>query len=356
MSRTEETTHFWDACPAVREDLLRVQEVVDREILRSGGTVAAGLHEFARRDSKLLRPGLIILAARIQKGTEMVSRRLVSIAAAIEMLHLASLVHDDIIDGADYRRGSPALHRTFPTETAVLMGDYLFARCFRLLAGNARSENIALVSSAAARIVTSEISGLDTESAGTQGTGIRSYRRRIMGKTAILFVLGLHLGITEGHGPHSDPHGTTAAVLRRIGFNVGMAFQIIDDILDITGDPRRTGKPNGMDIRSGTITLPLILAVRSGGWNAFETCFAGRGGVDDQVTFKPGARPMTDDAVDQICRWIEESGGTDKARRVAATYLHRALAEIVRLPAGTGRACLEAIVKRLLEQEAVNQA
>ena len=186
----------------------------------------------------MLRPAFVLLASRFGMPDK---DRMIRIAAAVEMLHMATLVHDDIIDAAPVRRGVPSLHALRGPRTAVLVGDWLFVSCFSLIADLAGHENARSLAHMVARICGSEIS--QSADKYVLNTSVRRYLRRIAGKTAALFALAFHVGAAE-----SGCEAPLAGLLRRLGYNLGMGFQIIDDILDFTRDRSETGKPTGNDL------------------------------------------------------------------------------------------------------------
>lgn len=333
---------FWDNYPEIGSELERVQRVIVQEVSRPGGAISRGLLDLATRDSKLLRPAFAILASRIRSGERPVSDRVVRVAAAIEMLHLASLIHDDIVDESTTRRGGPTLHLGYGNRAAVLMGDYLFARCFALVADYAEPESAALLSAAGSHIINSEIE--ETDDGSVPIPSIRRYLHRVVGKTAVLFALSFHVGAVHGGG--SDADDLLVSILRRIGYNIGVGFQIVDDLLDLFGNSKETGKPAGSDVRQGVTTLPFVLAAKTM--------------RDDQLvallertrrTTRFARRPFRfvgDRSIERLRRVVESAGGRRAAEAVALRYTRRALREIDRLPACSDREILESVTEQLL--------
>jgi heptaprenyl diphosphate synthase len=336
---------IWAEFPEVRRELERVQEVILEEVSRPGGRLAEGLRELATRDAKLLRPAFTILSARIQTGGAAAEDRIIRIAAAIELLHMASLIHDDIVDEANSRRGGPALHVQYGSRTAVLMGDYLFSRCFALVADHAEPENAALLSAAVGHIISSEIA----ESDGGYDTqwSVRRYMHRIVGKTAVLFSLAFHLGASEA-SENVEHDERVVEILRRIGYNIGVGFQIIDDVLDLFGNARRTGKPTATDIRAGVMTLPVILAVNSTQRARLIRVLERIGSAG---TYRPKIlRFRRERAIDRVRAEVVDAGGRAGAEAAAEHYTRRAEREINRLPDGPDRATLRVVTERLLKR------
>jgi heptaprenyl diphosphate synthase len=341
---------FWKQFPEIQGDLERVQEVIEGEISGPGGIISRALGDLARRDSKLLRPGFTILSARIRNGGHPADERIIHLAAAIEMLHMASLIHDDIVDDAATRRGHEALHVTHGSRAAVLLGDYLFARCFTLVSEHARTADAKMLSPSVARLVSAAIAEVNDQD--QLDLSPRRYLHRIVGKTAVLFALSFHVGAVEsavgaGHGNNDESSSDIVAdpmaqALRRVGYNLGVGFQIIDDLLDIAGNPVVTGKPRGTDVRSGIITLPLIMALRRDDNRELAGLIrkvrAGRGRVDR--------------VMEKIHLRIERGGAVRDTRAVAERYTRRAHRELLRLPNGRDREILMQVTDKLLQRTA----
>jgi len=199
-----------------------------------------------------VRPLLVFCAApRRDEARE----ALVSAAAAVELVHMATLVHDDLIDGATIRRGRPTVAQALGADAAVTTGDFLFARAFAELT---RTRSAAAVSALARAALDLSRGEMDQQRAAFRlALTEEAYLARCRRKTAALFSVACRLGaLLGGAGPAAE--GRLAA----FGENVGMAFQIFDDILDLAGAPSATGKGRGTDLCDGTVTLPVILALR----------------------------------------------------------------------------------------------
>jgi heptaprenyl diphosphate synthase len=205
------------------------------------------LHLFSS-GGKRLRPALLLLAA--QWGTYQ-RERAVRMAAAMEMIHAASLVHDDIIDQATTRRGRSTANELWGTKLAVLSGDYLFAAAARTVAS---VDNVAIMD-ATARTIMALCAGEISQSARTYQWHVKrqQYYDYISQKTASLTALCCTVGATVSNATPNE-----IALLTQIGSKLGMAFQIVDDVLDFTADERALGKPIGLDIAQGMMTLPII--------------------------------------------------------------------------------------------------
>jgi len=276
-------------------------------------------------NGKMLRPAFMFMAASFGRRPKDIS----NLAAAIELLHIATLVHDDVIDDADTRRGVPTLHAVHGVKEAVLSGDWLFSRCFRLAAESSSPGNATLLAALVGAICSEEIHQ-DIERF-TWPRSTRNYLRKISGKTAAMFSLALRAGAIE-----TKASASVTATLTRVGYDVGIAFQIMDDLLDYESNCCTMRKPVAKDIREGLCTLPLILALRS-----------------DEAGIAPllGTTRPDDVTVEKIVARVRDSGALESARSIAAHYTERAQRELSRLPKGQAREDLRLTVNRLLSRD-----
>jgi octaprenyl-diphosphate synthase len=204
---------------------------------------------------KRLRPSLVLLAGR--SGAYRRHRSaLIELAAAVELVHTATLIHDDIIDGSDTRRTQPTFHARFGTERAVLMGDYLYAAAFAMLARLRRPRLTAYLAESCQALSRGEI--LEVEHRYDLRLTEADYLGIIRDKTASLIAACCHLGASLVGAP-----AQTVRRLTGFGWNLGMAFQIVDDCLDLTGNERAVGKPLRADLEKGALSLPIIYVARS---------------------------------------------------------------------------------------------
>jgi heptaprenyl diphosphate synthase len=311
----------------MKEDLDQVRTVIDNLLNDTPAMIHDMISSLLSRNGKMLRPMMLVLAGRYG---DFEAEKIYSLAAAVELLHNATLVHDDIIDDAALRRGGPAIHTIHGSKLAILAGDYLFSTCFVVAANHTKTEHHNSLAKAVARICEGEI---------IQDTGkflfdpsLRNYRRRIASKTAVLFALSLYLGAKE-----SNCSETVCSLFIRIGYCLGMAFQIIDDILDFTGNPEKTGKPSlGHDLSEGIYTLPLILALKDG---------------DTQLEKIIPRHKLTRRNRKKIVGIVNASRGMEEARATAALYTERATREIERLEDGFTKDELLKLTTKLLSRE-----
>lgn len=260
-------------------------------------------HHLVRSGGKRLRPALFLLAAKSCEGYD--EKKAMPLAAAVELIHMASLVHDDVIDHAETRRGAATANAKWGNQIAVLTGDHMFAQAFSMVSHKGYSEEVGERLTALVQgLCAGEI--LQDSALYTANHDLEEYERRIAMKTADFLAICCELGGMVG--------GASAEVcsgLKAYGKAVGMAFQITDDLLDVTGDAGRIGKPAGNDIRQGVVTLPVIRALETSP-DRDELCAI--------VT----NREMTDDMLARALAIVRASDGIAAARERAAVYLEEA--------------------------------
>jgi geranylgeranyl pyrophosphate synthase len=285
-------------------------------LARHGGdTIAAG--------GKRLRPLLVLLAAG-EKPSPEAEARLVRSAVAVELVHSATLVHDDVLDAAPLRRGRPTVVATAGREMATATGDLLFSRAFAELAINGRAEGVRALSDASIALADGEL--LQRADAWNADVPLDRYLRRCELKTSALFEAAARLGALDG------PQPALAGELAQFARGIGLAFQILDDVLDVTGPPERTGKARGTDLLDGTATLPLILARER-----------------DPALAVVDLKGLTPPAAEVVCDAIVAGGGTDAARERALTLVAEAKRSLPELP-GRQRRALELVADGVVER------
>jgi geranylgeranyl pyrophosphate synthase len=243
--------------PSLARPMQRAEEHLTHVTESAGVPLSRHAHATVSAGGKRLRPLLVMLAAHAgggapdgPEGEEGVIRA----AVAVELVHSATLVHDDIIDGASMRRGQPTVSAVAGRHTALATGDLLFSRAFAELARNGSGEQLRALSDASCALAEGEL--LQREDAYAERVAVDRYLRRCELKTAALFEAACRLGA------FASREGSTllAENLRDFARRIGFAFQILDDVLDVSGPAERTGKTPGTDLLDGTVTLPLILA------------------------------------------------------------------------------------------------
>jgi len=225
-----------DACilKRVNSEIPLIQNI-SRHIVASGG--------------KRIRPALTLISSQLcgYKGT-----RHIPLAAAVEFIHTATLLHDDVVDESKLRRGLASANELFGNKASVLVGDFLLSQAFQLMVADGALKSLKILSDASAIISKGEVMQLMTE--GQPETTIENYLQIISSKTAVLFAAACELGAVVAEEPDAE------GALREFGIYIGIAFQLIDDALDYSADQATLGKSIGDDFAEGKITLPVILA------------------------------------------------------------------------------------------------
>ncbi len=266
---------------------------------------------------KLFRPTLLLLASRIEERT---SSKAVTFAAIIELIHLATLVHDDAVDHSALRRGMPTVNALFSHQVSVIMGDYLYLRALRELVSIGDLEAMRSITFASNEMTLGEIRQLGAFDA--LAFSERDYETLIRAKTASLFMAACDVGALCGAPRYREP-------LTRFGERLGMAFQVADDLLDYTEQQEMTGKPSGLDLKEHKVTLPLIAALREMDQTArsrVEALFA--------------SPEPEDDAIAEVVSIVRTYGGLEYARRRADQFSREAEEALLELPEGTARTSL----------------
>lgn len=318
--------NYWDRYHSIRTDLEIVSQTMERSVKCSEKTMETALLELMHSGGKMLRPAFVLLGAKFGEASY---KKICNLAAVIEMLHMATLIHDDIVDNAKTRRGSLTIQEKYGKNYAVFMGDFLFARCFALLSNNTSMENMRMVSKAISTICAGEIEQFSSHYSTQVSVG--RYLRRIRAKTAVLFSLSLYAGSKE-----SGCSEKLCIQLGRIGYNIGMAFQIIDDILDYTGDEKVVGKPLGNDIRQGIFTIPLIYALQRD-----------KGKIKEILS----KNDYSDNDIKEIIEMSKELGGVEKTRNLADKYTKKAFKGISSLPDCESKEILLEVTNELLTRK-----
>jgi octaprenyl-diphosphate synthase len=256
--------------------------------------------------------------------------RAVTLAAIVELVHLATLVHDDAVDHSVLRRGMPTVNALWNHQTAVIMGDYLYSRSISALAALGDVEQIAVLSRAANEMSVGELRQLS--SCDALEFGEDDYERLISSKTASLMSAACELGAAAGAAEYRDP-------LARYGHALGMAFQIADDLLDFTQSEAVVGKPTGQDLREHKVTLPLIAAMR----------VMSRSELAQVKAFFASPLP-TDEGVEAISSLVRQHGGLEYAHARADQYGARAAETLLELPDGEATQALHGAIAYVIDR------
>lgn len=301
---------MWTSYPSLKKDLQKTLNLISDSISLPNKEVEEAILAIFHSGGKLLRPAYLLLFAEF--GTKIDKKKTIALAAAIETLHTATLIHDDIVDVADTRRGTATLNSTFSTDIAVYSGDYLFIICFKLLIQYQSSlKSIELNTTSMEKVLLGELGQMSERY--NMNVTIDDYLANITGKTAELFALSCFVGCYENGGGKK-----LANKCREIGKDIGLAFQIVDDILDYSQNEETLGKPVLEDVRQGVYSLPLICSI-----------------AEHPLLFEPilsKKEKMTQEDAKQIHELVIECHGVDKAYDLASHYTNRALDNIQSLP------------------------
>ncbi len=301
-------------------DLAGVDDLITLRMCSEVPVIPALAQHLVNAGGKRLRPLVAIAAARLCGGH---GDACLKLATAVEFIHTATLLHDDVVDGSKLRRGKVAAHLIWGGATSVLVGDFLFARAFELMVETGSLRVLDILSKASSVIAEGEV--LQLTRAHDLNLDQATYLDIIRAKTAELFAAAAEAGAVSA-GASQDQ----SAALRRYGMNLGLAFQLADDVLDYGGAAETLGKNAGDDFREGKATLPLLLAIARSGPR--EAAFWERavGRLDQTEADFRRAREL-----------IIGTGALEAALDHAADYAGAAKAALAPLPAGAWRAALE---------------
>lgn len=319
-------SNFWNEYPDIKNELEIVKNIMKENVKSAHKDMEKALLDLIDSGGKMIRPAFVLLSGRFG---EFDGDKLYSLAAIVEMLHMATLVHDDIVNDARLRRGSPTIQSKYGKDYAVFMGDFLFAKCFMLLSNNTSMESIKGVAKVVSKICLGEIEQFSSRF--TPNLSVKKYLKRIGAKTAALFSLSCYIGASE-----SGLDEKQCKSLAKVGYYIGMAFQIIDDILDYNGNQGSVGKPIGNDLKQGIFTLPLIYALRR----------------DNNTLSKILCKnDYSEEDIKKVVEITRKSNGIEEARRLAKKYTDKAFKQISALPDNESRKIFMDVAKRLLNRE-----
>jgi octaprenyl-diphosphate synthase len=319
---------------ALREIQDPVRDRLDLVVEEMGHIVTSDLpfiedvsRHLLRTRGKLFRPTLTLLSSAIEDRPQ---RRVVTIAAAIELMHLATLVHDDSVDHSVLRRGLPTVNSLFGHQVSVIMGDFLYSRALTALVAEGDIDILRILTRVSNELTVGEMRQL--AAVDRLSFPESEYYQLIRAKTATLLSGACEVGALCGAPAHRER-------LALYGDRLGMAFQIADDILDYVEDAVVTGKPSGLDLREHKITLPLIAGLRT-------MPPAHRARVDALFT----ADEATDDLVADVVTIVVEAGGIDYARQEGERFAREAEAALASLPDSPVRASLMDAISYVMDR------
>jgi len=313
----------------IKPDLDRVEEQLEAWS-RSANPLTAEVSRYVlRKKGKRLRPALVLLASRLFEAGP---GEQVFLASLVELIHTASLIHDDIIDKADVRRGEESVHAKWGPNVTVLLGDYLYIKSIGLALESRHDRIIHLLAEVSARMIEGELDELALS--GNLGISEEQYLEIIEKKTAVLFSACCRIGAILGRASSGDENA-----LAEFGRNIGLGFQIVDDLLDFTGDERTLGKPVMSDLAEGRVTLPLIHALRGDGRPHRE-----------RIAGLVGRRDMTVDDRSGVVIVLGSSGALDHTAAAARRYTEGALQILGRFPESSPKRALAALARFIVDR------
>lgn len=323
---------YWSHVPELASDLEAVLGIINTVNKSSEPFLNESVDYLTATGGKMLRPALFLMGAKF--GPEADPERkagLLNLAAAIENLHLATLIHDDIVDESRLRRGKETIQARYGKEYAVYMGDYLLCQCFLMLSGHPYDrETLSILAQGVTKVCLGEMR--QYQNRHNMALDVQNYKKIIAGKTAALFAVSLYLGAWEAKAPDK-----VAKTLGKLGYCVGMAFQITDDLLDYRGDTAVFGKETLSDIRQGCYTLPLILGLK------------GAQGAEIRSVLERSDITVGDAA--RLAALLRSSGALEASEAAAAHYTRKAMRYLKYLPEGTGKALLAETLPKLLKRQ-----
>jgi geranylgeranyl pyrophosphate synthase len=310
----------------VQERILLVENLMRSQSDGHHPGLGAAMEHLLASGGKRVRPAVALLTGDML-GAQ--ADNVVTLGAAIELLHTATLVHDDLIDGALLRRGIATLNSQWSPAATVLTGDYIFARAAKLAAETNSIPVMRLFSQTLATIVNGEL----TQLFASRGVASReNYFQRIYAKTASMFELA-----TAAAAMLSPVESATIEAMRGFGYDIGMAFQIVDDVLDFTAEQATLGKPVASDLRQGLITLPALFYVESNP-------------DDPEMQSILGGHFFSDERIDRLVYSIRESGCIQRSIDVAQEYVNGALDKLHQQPACPERDALEELSRYIVDR------
>lgn len=315
--------NIWSKYPELNKELNEVLSLMRKNVKCKDKKIENSILELLEGNGKLLRPAFVLIGSKFGDNDKAKS---VPTAAVIELLHMATLVHDDVIDDSKLRRGRETVQSKYGKDYAVYIGDYLFCVCFKILATQSSLQAIKVDARAMSKICMGEVNQLNARF--SMKLSVKDYLSRISGKTAELFSISLYLGAAECNADKK-----VSRELSNIGHNLGMAFQIIDDILDYEGNDESIKKSAANDLKQGIYTIPLIYAYRKN-----KAAF-------DELLSKDN---YTEEEVREIIKLVKENKGIEMAKELAEKYMKKCFKGIGRLPENPYKDVLREISNWLL--------
>lgn len=320
----------WQTYPLISKQLNDVNRCIQERITCNNTDLQTALHAMANNGGKYLRPAILLTIGQIC-GRRQDTDQLVKLAASIEILHMATLIHDDVIDDSPERRGAVSIQARFGKDTAVYAGDLLFTVFFNLLLEAVPgSRYLDVNAQAMRRILNGELGQMNQRFNTNQS--LKDYLHNVNGKTAALFRLAAQ------EGAHfAGANSQMVAQAAKFGQNLGIAFQMLDDILDYTGG-NKLNKPVMEDLATGVYSLPLLVALQDAGTAAKLT------------PLLPKRYQLTAADMQLVQTTVVQSGAVERSRQLASKFTMKALDCLTILPSNKSRHFLQTMTKQLLKR------
>lgn len=317
-----------DFFASIKNELQQVEEQLCTTLDTQQPLLKEASEHLIKAGGKRLRPAFVLLSASFFTKNLV---DMIPMAVAVELVHMATLVHDDVIDNSPSRRGMDTVKNAYGNRISVYSGDYIFAKGLALAASYDRADVLQIISDASVRICEGEI--IQMETCFDVDQTLKDYLNRIKRKTALLMSISCQLGaLIAGASPEMIYHVT------RYGYYLGMAFQITDDILDFVANEEVLGKPTGSDIRQGIITLPVLYALKHG---------KSAGQLNEILRFPDRVA----DQAEQILITIRSSGGIEYSYAAAVRYIEKAQRHLLALPETEARTTMDKLASYVCERD-----
>jgi heptaprenyl diphosphate synthase len=304
----------------LNSDLTLIEKELEETIQAESQLLRQASLHLLKAGGKRIRPVFVLLGGKF--GTYDINV-IKNVAVSLELIHMASLVHDDVIDDAELRRGQPTIKAKWDNRIAMYTGDYIFARALELMTEIANPLAHQILSETIVELSVGEIEQIKDKYNFDQN--LRNYLLRIKRKTALLIAASCQLGAVVSDVPEKDHRK-----LYRFGYYVGMSFQITDDVLDFTGTEKELGKPAGGDLLQGNITLPVLYAMEN---------------PEIRRRINTVHENMSRHELDEILKMVQESGAIEKSLNLSDRYLDKALEILSELPPNKAKKSLQDIAK-----------
>jgi heptaprenyl diphosphate synthase len=304
----------------LNSDINTIEKTLEETIQAESLLLKAASMHTLHAGGKRIRPVFVLLAGKFGHYD---INLLKNVAVALELIHMASLVHDDVIDDADLRRGQPTVKSKWDNKIAMYTGDFVFALALELMTNIDKPQAHKILANTMVEVTVGEIQQIKDKYRFNQN--LRDYLRRIKRKTALLIAASCQLGAIA-----ADVEESIHRKLYRFGYYVGMSYQIIDDILDFTSTEEQLGKPAGSDLLQGNITAPALFAMTN---------------KDIRSQIEKVHDKMQPTEIENIISLIKKSGGIEKSTALSDLYLKKALVLLEELPTNKAQKTLRDVAK-----------